>query len=255
MRRESQLDRLRVILVNTRNPLNLGAAARAMSNFGFAHLRVVHPYEAAFREARSAAGAAALLARAQECKSLAEAVADCSLVVGTTALSRRQPEHKVRDLPLSARLIRRRLAQERVALLFGSEKRGLSNEDLSHCHWLVHIPTCEYRSMNLGQAVAVCLYELAREPHLVGGGGKETSATASDLERLTSALLDTLHGSGYLKSTSKTSAPPWAAPAEEKIRRLVRRMKLSAKDAELLLGMLRQVLWKFEAHEPRGPGT
>src|SRR5690348_17989877 len=94
----SEFDRLRVVLVNTRNPLNIGAAARAMSNFGFAHLRVVNPFELAFREARSAVGAAPLLIRAEEFQSVAEAVADCSLVVGTTALNRRDPQHPVRKL-------------------------------------------------------------------------------------------------------------------------------------------------------------
>ena len=136
MSRKEEFERLRVVLVSTRNPLNIGAAARAMSNFGFLHLRVVNPYELAFREARSAVSAAPLLARAEEFKSLAEAVADCSLVVGTTALSRREPQHAVRDLREGGRLIRKRLAAGRVALLFGSEKRGLSNEDLCHCHWM-----------------------------------------------------------------------------------------------------------------------
>src|ERR1039457_1226565 len=79
------LDNLRVVLVATRNPLNIGAAARAMSNFGVRRLRVVNPYEAAFREARSAVGAAGLLARAEQYGSVAEAVADCRLVGGTTA--------------------------------------------------------------------------------------------------------------------------------------------------------------------------
>src|SRR5712692_11941989 len=81
----AEFDRLRVVLVRTRNPLNIGAAARAMSNFGFLRLRVVNSYEVAWREARSAVGASALLAGAEEFKSVAEAVADCTLVVGTTA--------------------------------------------------------------------------------------------------------------------------------------------------------------------------
>ncbi len=236
------------MLVNTRNPLNVGAAARAMSNFGFLHLRVVNPYELAFREARSAVGAAPLLAQAEEFKSLGEAVADCSLVVGTTALSRRDPQHSVRDLQRGARLIRKRLGTGRIALLFGSEKRGLSNEDLSHCHWLLHIPTREeHRSMNLGQAVAVCLYELARDARSPSVPEKTMHARAGDFERLTSLLLETLKASGYLKSGSiKGNAKSHsAAPAEEKIRRFIRRMKLSAADAELLLGMLRQILWKL----------
>src|SRR6266404_7904189 len=80
-------DNLRVVLVSSRNPLNIGAAARAMSNFGFSRLRVVNPYDRAFREARSAVGAAAaVLAGAEEYTNLAEAVADCTLVVGTTAV-------------------------------------------------------------------------------------------------------------------------------------------------------------------------
>src|SRR6266481_1499885 len=154
---QSKLDRLRVVLVSPRNPLNVGAAARAMSNFGFPHLRVVNPYELAFREARSAVGAAPLLARAEEFKTVAEAVEDCTLIVGTTAVGLRQLQHPVRRLEQAAPLIRKRLATSPVALLFGSEKRGLSNEDLSHCHWLLRIPTREeHRSMNLGQAVAVC---------------------------------------------------------------------------------------------------
>jgi len=239
-------DRLRVILVAPRNPLNIGAAARAMSNFGFFHLRVVNPYELAFREARSAVGAAALLARAEEFKSVAEAVQDCTLVVGTTAVGQRQLQHAVHRLDQAARLLRKSLAGSRVALLFGSEKRGLSNEDLSHCHWLLRIPTREeHRSMNLGQAVAVCLYELARESQTSPKPEKHVPATAADLERLTTCLLDTLRSSGYLKpNPSGLQKRRSAAPTEEKIRRLVRRLHLSAADADLTLGILRQILWK-----------
>src|SRR5712664_1830508 len=242
-----QLDNLRVVLVNPRNPLNIGAAARAMSNFGFFHLRVVNPYELAFREARSAVGATPLLARAEEFKTVAEAVEDCTLVVGTTAVGQRQLEHPVRRLDQAARFLRKTLAGNRVALLFGSEKRGLSNEDLSYCHWLLRIPTQEeHRSMNLGQAVAVCLYELARDLQAVMKPEKHVPATAADLERLTALLLDALRASGYLKSGlggSQKRRP--AAPTEEKIRRLVRRLHLSATDAELTLGILRQIFWKL----------
>jgi tRNA/rRNA methyltransferase len=242
----AESDRLRVVLVEPRNPLNIGAAARAMSNFGFFHLRVVNPYELAFREARSAVGATPLLAQAAEFKTVAEAVADCTLVVGTTAVGRRQPQHPVRRLEQGVRLIRKHLAGGRVTLLFGSEKRGLSNEDLSHCHWLLRIPTREeHRSMNLGQAVAVCLYELAHDPQAVAKPEKHIAATAADLERLTSLLLDALRSSGYLKSTpSGSQKRRSAAPTDEKIRRLVRRLRLSASDAELTLGILRQILWK-----------
>jgi len=246
--RESDYERLCVVLVNTRNPLNIGAAARAMSNFGFLHLRVVNPYELAFRDARSAVGATPLLAQAEEFKSVEEAVAGFSLIVGTTALSRRDPQHKVCDLQQAGRLIRKRLNTERVALLFGSEKRGLSNEDLSYCHWLLRIPTREeHRSMNLGQAVAVCLYELARDAKSGTSQEKVARATAGDLERVTALLLDALQTSGYHKNSPSKTNTRSAAPADEKIRRLIRRMYLSSADAELLLGMLRQIVWKLHS--------
>jgi len=232
-------DRLRVVLIATRNPLNLGAAARAMSNFGFLRLRVVNPYPVAFREARSATDAAPLLARAEEYKSVAEAVADCTLVAGTTAGRSRELHHPLRRLEEGARLIRGRLRSGRVALLFGSEKRGLSNQDLSHCHWLLRIPTRdEHASMNLGQAVAVCLYELAREARTPGGPEKIKAAAAGEGERLTGLLLESLAASGYL-------SPRSGAATREKVRRLVRRLRLPASDAEVWLGMLRQVAWKL----------
>jgi tRNA/rRNA methyltransferase len=239
----SDFDRLCVVLVSTRNPLNIGAAARAMSNLGFLRLRVVNPYEASFREARSAVGAAPLLAKAEQYSSLAEALADCSLVVGTTAVSNRELNHPLRLLKDAAPVIRKRLqAGGRVALLFGSEKRGLSNHDFSHCHWLMHIPTREeHTSMNLGQAVAVCLYELARGTGKAGlRTEKMNAATAGELERITAMLLDALRASGYLGERS-------VAAKEEKTRRMVRRLELSSPDAELWLGMLRQMLWKMKS--------
>lgn len=239
-------DRLRVVLVETRNPLNIGAAARAMSNFGFLRLRVVNPYHVAFREARSAVAAAPLLKAAEEFTSVAEAVADCTLVVGTTAVQHRELQHTLRSLERGAPLIRKKLASGRVALLFGSEKTGLSNDDLSHCHWLMHIPTRkQHLSMNLGQAVAVCLYELARDGKKVSAKKEkaEKSATAAEVERISTVLLDALHRSGYVKANAVTST-------EERVRRMVRRLDLTSTDAELWLGMMRQMLWKIKDKQP-----
>jgi TrmH family RNA methyltransferase len=233
-----KLDHLRVVLVATRNPLNLGAAARAMSNFGVRRLRVVNPYSVAFREARSAVGAARLLASAEECDSVAEAVADCSLVVGTTSVGHRELQHRMRRLEEGARLIRKRLRTGPVAVLFGSEKVGLSNRDLSHCHWLMRIPTREaHASMNLAQAVAVTLYELVRQGNVPGGRAEEQLAASAEVERITGLLFEVLCASGYVK-------PRAAADTEQKVRRLVRRLNLEARDAEVWTGMLRQILWK-----------
>lgn len=234
----AQSDRLCVVLVSTRNPLNIGAAARAMSNFGFPKLRLVNPYDEAFREARSAVGAADLLGSAVVYKSVAEAVADCSLVVGTTAARARELHHPLRALEQGSRLIRKRLAAGRVALLFGSEKRGLLNEEISHCHWLMRIPTRESVSMNLGQAVAVCLYELVRGRTKPEKTDKTQLASAEEVERMTSVLMEALRISGYVNPRAKASP-------EEKLRRLLRRLQVPAEDSEVWLGMLRQILWKL----------
>jgi len=298
------LDNLRVVLVGTRNPLNIGAAARATSNFGVQHLRLVRPYEVAFRGARSAVGAAEVMAGAIEFKTVGKAVADCRLVVGTTAAARRELQQELRRLEVGGRAIRKQLASGPVALLFGSEKRGLSNDDMSYCHWLMRIPTrgergqtdggsiptfrkeregwgshdsidrgsidlaltnrgstrdgpVNHGSMNLGQAVAVCLYELVRAGKIPAGetgaaGSPMTSmatasARAGDLERITQLLFEVLSASGYVK-------PRVASATEEKLRRMVRRMNLSEKDAELWLGMLRQIGWQLGVKAGSHPG-
>jgi tRNA/rRNA methyltransferase len=233
---------LYVVLVSTRNPLNIGAAARAMSNFGFLRLRVVNPYDVAFREARSAVGASKVVKEAKQFSSLAEAIADCQLVVGTTAATNRELHQPMYTLKEAASLVRSRLESDHVALLFGSEKRGLSSDDLDHCHFLLRIPTRpEHGSMNLGQAVAVCLYELARG---ISSSPKPQPvlATAGELERLNRVLLDALQRSGYTK-------PRTSAATEDKVRRLTRRLNLSAEDAELLLGMLRKIGWKLGSQQ------
>jgi TrmH family RNA methyltransferase len=246
----AQFDRLHVVLVATRNPLNIGAAARAMSNFGFRRLRVVRPFEPAFLEAKSAVGAADLLAKAEHFDSVADAVADCALVVGTTAVRTRNLQHTLRRLEDGARLIRKRMitppavrtkSAGGTALLFGSEKVGLSNEDLSHCNWLMRIPTCDTNiSMNLGQAVAVCLYELVRDAKIARSASAEKIelAGAEDLERISLVLMETLRASGYLERRV-------ISDVEERMRRMIRRMSLPARDAEVWLGLLRQIVWKL----------
>ena len=232
---------LRVILVSPRNPLNIGAAARAMSNFGVSELRLVNPYEVAFREAKSAVKAQYVLERAREYSTLADAVADCGLVVGTTAIGHRVLEHPLRRLEYGGRLIAKKLATAPVALLFGSEKFGLSNEDMSHCHWLMRIPTREeHGSMNLGQAVAVCLYEIHRKPEEAKAKpDPKRPAAAEEVERISVRLEEVLERSGYVHDRIEGST-------RMKIRRLIRRMELNTHDAEVWLGMLRQILWKLD---------
>jgi TrmH family RNA methyltransferase len=235
-----QHDRFCVVLVSTRNPLNIGAAARAMSNFGFSDLRLVNPYEPSFREARSAVGASEVLESGRVYKSVADAVADCVFVAGTTSGARRDLQQPLEPLEDGAKVTRNQLRAGRVAILFGSEKRGLSNDDLSHCHLLLRIPTREeHGSMNLGQAVAVCLYEFARSSQLPATSKlpENEKPLTSELERVTSLLLEALQLSGYAVATKAS---------QEKLRRMVYHLALSRYDAETWQGMLRQLVWKLK---------
>lgn len=229
------MENLRMVLVATRNPLNMGAVARAMGNFGATKLRVVHPFEKAFREARSAVGAAEVLRQAEECASVEAAVADCGLVVGTTAIGNREIKHPLRTLDKAGAVIRKRLARDRVAILFGSEKKGLSNEDLSYCHWILHIPTRErHVSMNLGQAAAVVLWELARGTRSFEERVGPGAARMETVERITASWLACLVKSGYVAARSERLAG-------EKLRRMMRRFALEEADAQVFLGMVRKV--------------
>jgi TrmH family RNA methyltransferase len=146
----------------------------------------------------------------------------------------------LKRLELGGKLIARKLASAPVALLFGSEKFGLSNADMSHCHWLMRIPTREeHGSMNLGQAVAVCLYEIVRSPDAAKALPEtRREARAGDVERITAMLEEILEQSGYVHERVEGST-------ELKLRRLIRRMKLNAHDAEVWLGILRQIRWKL----------
>jgi tRNA C32,U32 (ribose-2'-O)-methylase TrmJ len=332
---DEELDRVCVVLVRARNPSNIGAVARAMHDFGFGRLRVVNEFALPFEAAKSAVDASAVMGGAERYASVAEAVGDCTLVVGTTAVGERDLQHKLltlaeagprmiaevrggpthrgetamngahtpadkgsHDLSGSpthrgetamngahtpadkvshdssgspthrgetamngAQDVGTGSAAGRVALVFGSEKTGLSNEELSHCHWLLTIPMREYEgvrhpSMNLGQAVAVCLYELVRDPthdgetvmngapHVAAGHDVETvmhgapDVTAGQMERITALLMEVLEETEYTRRHAANSDPAM-------MRRLVRRMGLDEADAVVWLGILRQVLWRL----------
>jgi tRNA/rRNA methyltransferase len=217
-----------------------------MSNFGFAQMRLVNPYDVAFKEARSAVRSQYILENAQVFETVSEAVADCALVVGTTAGGRRDLHLPLYRLEAAGELLREHLSAEQpAALLFGSEKFGLSNEDMSHCRWLLRIPSREeHGSMNLGQAVAICLYELRRDAQAAAQRfAPAEMATGQNYERLTSLLLETLSHSGYVNPITSEST-------ELKVRRLVRRLGLPAADVDMWLGIFRQILWKAKKGEP-----
>lgn len=249
---ESQRERFEVVLVSPRNPLNIGAAARAMANFGFRHLTVVAPYEEHWREAKSAVGASDLLENAKCVERLEKAIADCTLVIGTGTLEHRKPEQPVIPLPELTASVDAELARgARVALVFGPEKHGLTREDLALCHVLVEIPTDPGQpSMNLGQAVAVCLYELAvrgKQPEqearpetqpLRSRTNDAAPASARDLELLAAVVANTMRAANY------SPAAMQKANAHD-LNLLLRRLTLERHDTRRILGFFRRILWRL----------
>jgi TrmH family RNA methyltransferase len=154
----------RIVLVRPRNPSNIGACARAMANFGVTDLVVVDPYEPVWQETRSAPEAESVVLAARAVGSFEEAIEGCGVIVGTSSFHRRPIEHAVVELPNLNRYLASFPASTPLALILGSERSGLSNEELARCQIVVKIPTKPATpSMNLGQALAVFLYELRRE--------------------------------------------------------------------------------------------
>jgi tRNA/rRNA methyltransferase len=265
----AQRDRIDVVLVSPRNPLNIGAVARAMANFGFSHLTVVAPFAPHWREARSAVGAPELLQSAVEKSTLAEALAACTFVAGTGTLTHRKPEQPVISLPDVGPVLAQHVFADRggrMGLVFGPEKHGLTRDHLSYCHVLLEIPTDPRQpSMNLGQAVALCLYEIgcldakqtpqhAREPRtgecgvppfsqvdaeaMVSGEGS-VSATSGALDRLADLIEMTMLEAGY--------SPRAMQPANRHdLRLLLRRLEPSTLDTRRMLGLFRRILYRIE---------
>jgi tRNA/rRNA methyltransferase len=249
--------RLTVVLVGARNPQNIGAAARALHDFGFSDLRIANdfaaPFEAAQLEAKSAVAAESVMQNARRYDSLPEAIADCHLIVGTTAIGERELTQPIVPLQQAAPQILAALSAPSepwalnpgpcAAILFGSEKTGLTNEQLSHCSLLTTIPLhapadSRHLSMNLGQAVAVCLYELTR----AGSEGSrelpvlhEAAATAADRERLAQLLIEVMQATGYTRRYPHNARAPV-------VRQLVQQLGATHPEAMTWMGILRQVL-------------
>jgi TrmH family RNA methyltransferase len=228
----------RIVLVRPRNPLNIGAAARAMANFGLRELVVVDPHPPVWADARkSAVAGETVLNDARAVATLDEALDGCTRVIGTTAGSRRNLDRPLRG-PEVLRGPEARRRRGRMAILFGSEKTGLGNQDLSYCHDLVRLPTTsEAPSMNLAQAVAVCCYEWARGPR-AAQPAKEKVADAGELLRLLDIVSPILEASAFFE----------ARPKPEHLRRLRRMLvkaRLTPEDAALLTQAARKVEYRM----------
>jgi tRNA/rRNA methyltransferase len=216
-----------------------------MVNFGLRDLVVVAPFDPVWQESRSAVGAEDLVKSARAVDELEEAIGDATLVVGTTTGSRRNLDRDLILLDQLAGWLRGRKERGRAALVFGSEKTGLSNQHFSYCHALVRIPTSPLQpSMNLSQAVAVCCYELARagavsarSPTLkVHPSGP---ATAGSLARVFDRAARVLDRAGYFKPRSRDAELV-------KLRRFLFDLGLTSHEVRVLGGMLAQTEWKLD---------
>ena len=233
---------LRIVLVGTQHPGNIGSAARAMKTMGLSRLVLVAPEKAPDRDTQAmAAGADDLVEAAPVFASLAEAVADCRWVLGATARNRRiqlEPLHP-RDAARRAVLA---TASGPVALVFGRERTGLDNEELQLCHAAVHIPSDPaFSSLNLAAAVQVLSYELRCA--LLGDAPAddaaamrtappgEGAASHAELEGFFAQLADTLEQIDFHKGRAPESAM-------RKLRRLYLRANLDSADIRLLRGVL-----------------
>ncbi|WP_456431988.1 RNA methyltransferase [Thermosulfuriphilus sp.] len=230
------MENIAVILVSPRYPENIGAAARACKNFGVRELVVVAP-ERWDEEAvlKMATHEAAEVARNLTIfKNLKEALKPYGYIVGTTARLGRH--RRVLETP---RDIAPRLAelsqQNKVALLFGPEHRGLSNEELFYCHTAITIPTAEFPSLNLAQAVVVVLYELFTSGKTTGLA-RPRRATFAETEAMYGHLEELFDHIGFIpKDTRQVYLT--------NIRRFLGRLDLTAQEVQIIRGFCRQMLW------------
>ncbi|MDA7852963.1 tRNA (cytosine(32)/uridine(32)-2'-O)-methyltransferase TrmJ [Porticoccaceae bacterium] len=237
---------IRIVLVNTTHPGNIGGAARAMKNMGLAELYLVQPREyPAPRAVWRAAGARDVLAAATIVESVDEAIADCSLVVGTSARERRIPWPLLNPRECGEQIYSE-AASHKTALLFGREDRGLTNDELQKCHYHVHIPSNpDYSSLNLATAVQVLAYEV-RMASLADEQGNLPSITDWDQPPVTAGDLEFFHE--HLASTMAELQfydPENPKQLLTRMRRLFNRARMDQMEVSILRGLLSAVQRKI----------
>ena len=236
---DSAANHIRIVLVGTQHPGNIGSAARALKTMGLSRLVLVAPERFPHIEAHAlAAGADDVLAAAPVLATLAEAVADCRLVLGCTARSRRVALEEHLPRAAASLVTAQAGGGVEVALVFGRERTGLTNDELQLCHAAVHIPANpEYSSLNLAAAVQVLAYELrmamleAVETRGVAASTAGEPASHAQLEGFFAQLADTLDAIDFHKGRAPESAM-------RKLRRLFLRTALDVREVRLLRGIL-----------------
>jgi TrmH family RNA methyltransferase len=232
------LSDIKIVLVETTHPGNIGAVARAMKNMTLTNLCLVSPktFPSAVATAR-AAGADDILARARVCDSLQEAVADCQLVIGASARCRTisWPEMTPREC---AEKVIIHEPNQKVAIVFGRENSGLKNHELDLCHFLLRIPcNSDYSSLNIAAAVQVVCYELfvasgLQQAPQVGDKGECPLATGAQMESFYAHLYQALTDIGFMQPEKSDSIM-------RRLHRIYNRIQLDTKELDILRGILR----------------
>ncbi len=236
------LPHIRIVMVETSHPGNIGAAARAMKNMELDRLYLVRPHRFPDAESTSrASGADNVLAAATVCATLQEALAGCQLVFGASARSLRTIPWPQVDARGCAELVRGQEGNLEVALVFGREHSGLSNEELELCNYLVHIPTNpNFSSLNVAAAIQVCCYELYMA-HLdgnwkaVASTNEDEPASADEVERFFDHLEQTMLATGFLD-------PDNPRQLMRRLRRLFNRAQMEKTEVNILRGILTSVM-------------
>ena len=232
-------DTIRIVLVETSHPGNIGAAARALKNMALGQLVLVRPRYFPHAEATArASGADDVLANARVVGDLASAVADCGLVLATTARER-DHNHRVLDVRTAAQRLVNESARQSVAVVFGAERSGLSNEELKCAHALLRIPANpDYAALNLAMAVQIVAYEILRARDIappVRAARAAPLATPQEMERLYAHLATVLEQIEFRDRTQR------GTHLMNRIRRLLQRTELDTNEANILRGILTAV--------------
>nr|WP_219339945.1 tRNA (cytosine(32)/uridine(32)-2'-O)-methyltransferase TrmJ [Spartinivicinus marinus] len=254
------MDNIRVVLVNTSHPGNIGAVARAMKTMGLSDLRLVEPDQFPHPYATSrSAGAEDLLNQACVVSTLQEAVADCQLVIGTSARERKIPWPLINPRECAELAGQASRSNKKVAVVFGREDRGLTNDELALCNYHVNIPACEgYSSLNLGAAVQVIAYEL-RMSHLEQQQPEKLSSSVSqdcafpdasheEVERFLAHFEELLTQIEFLD-------PSNPGVVMTRFRRLFQRAMLDSKEVNMLRGVLsdtQRIIKQLSKTQPTG---
>ncbi|ARU56539.1 rRNA methylase [Oleiphilus messinensis] len=244
-------ERIRVVLMETSHPGNIGAVARAMKNMDVSELVLVRPdsFPDPVADARSS-GALDILASARVVEKFEDAVADCSLIVGTSARGRSFPWPVLNPRDCALKVLDSAAADNNVALVFGREDRGLSNEELQRCHYHVHIPANpDYSSLNLAMAVQVILYEI-RMNSLLRLENSDASAYISPVTGPDNSAWDDAPATfdeveGYFQHLEKTLVaigfhdPEKPRQLMARLRRIYQRCHLDKTEVNILRGILK----------------